>query len=201
MLFLRTTSLSFKSIARTIIFGEFIDDDICKAKRFVIEISKLSKVYDALVKILKHFKDDTNEDELQSLCSYKEKKYFWKKSKDIISFSCKNSDSDYEIHLDYPQFNEFLNALYFSIVPTLKLKNIEAEFLYYIAESEISDLVKLTNFEVFVTTFKGSKYQTHSSKLFVIYKFYNDIVFIMVKLKLFTNPKHLPSDLTPFLNM
>jgi len=84
--------------------------------------------------------------------------------------------------------------------PSLQLKNIEAEFFFYIVESEIKDIVSLTNFETFLSTFKGSKYEAHSSKLFTVFKFYTDIVLVLTKLKLFINPSLLPSDINHLLN-
>jgi len=117
MLFLRKSLLSFKSIPRAIIFGAFLYYKISKTNSFVIDISHLMQVYEAFLSILKHFKNDTDQNEFLSLSSFEENQYSWKKSKDKVIFKSSKADliSIYQIELDYAQFNEFLYAFYSTI--------------------------------------------------------------------------------------
>ena len=63
----------------------------------------------------------------------------------------------FKINLDYVQFNELNYTISESIIPTLCLKNFEAEFLDFLVDMELTELIKITHFETFSNQFKQTK--------------------------------------------
>lgn len=202
LLFLRQTHLFIKAYPRTIIIGECADYSVCEETAFIIDLCNLQSLYLNIVEILNCFRKNAMNKKTVFAIN-KENTYSWEKtSEDCINlFNSREDKNILSLTLNYKQTNELLYGISEAIIPCLCLENYEEEFVHFILNADIVDLVKATNYDLFNKILEDTPFKTDSSKLFGLFKFYLDIIFILLKLKKFCNNLLLPNNLEPLLKI
>jgi len=183
----------------TALHFQIVVEDINQNQKFIFHISNLMFFYLSLLKILSIFREaETNKigDKLGDCDTY-----FWEMSscEEVVLYIKNDGKVEYRSKFDYFQFNELLYAISLSIVPSLSLDNSEAEFFVFLLESEIEDFVNLKSIINFRNFLSKSPFQNNTLRLYCVFNFYLDIIFINWRLKKFINHELLPNSLKPLL--
>ena len=120
---------------------------------------------------------------------------------DDFSLTSKEGDKiTFSLKFNFHQFNELIYCISQSVIPSLSLKNKESEFLSFLIENEIENFVELTNLVKFNVFVNQTSYKNASCKMFCLFNYYIDVIFIVYKLKKFCNKTLLPNNLLPLLD-
>jgi len=202
ILFLRKSELFFSVYPRTIVFGKCCNRKVDETKAFTFDLTLLLKLYEALIHILNTLKDPNLVTKEEEICSYNSHNYRWLILNESVILVNECSQIEIlKIELDYYQLNEVIFALSEVILPSLQLNDYELEFFDHLLNSEVTNLIELTQKERFLDIVKHTKFEAQFFKLFKLFKFYLDIIFIVSKLKMICNQKFLPTYLEPLLTI
>jgi len=203
VLFLRNSLTYLSSFPRTIRFGICENYQIKEDNAFDFDLCLIQALYAAIISIFKALKSDIAESDAEKFAEKGLKSYFWKKnSAQSILLIHKNQENVVlEIELNYFQFNELVHSLHQVIIPAICLKNSEAEFTHFILESEICDFVNLKNYRTFIELVRDTTFLENSFHYYTFFTYYLDIIFILYKLRKFTNFQLLPNNLESLLTI
>jgi len=204
LLFLRHSEIFLSAYPRTIIFGKSYDKCPDETNAFIFDLTLLTNLYKAIVHILSALRS-SEVDKSETICESDLNVCYWKVcGEDSVSFFKKLKTNDkivLNLRMNYVQLNEFIFALSKITIPTLCLKDDECDFFDFLLDSKVENLVDLTRKSKFEVLLKTTKFEPQVSRLFLLFLFYLDIVFIVSKFNLFSNDRLLPSNLENLLNI
>jgi len=202
ILFLRYSNVFLCVYPRLFNIGTCENGIINENNCFTFDLCHLSKLYSTLVEILTLMKESAlNEEKVQKFCEFENRCYFWRmKDSNSVIWSNQNGDNEIlRLTFSYLQLNEVIFSIYESIVPMLCLKNFDAQFIDSLVDMDPVELHRLTKASNFYDFLRESKFENESYRLFHLFKFYLDVIFIFAKLKKFCNHELLPNNIKPLL--
>lgn len=203
-LFLRLTNIFVSACPGNVAIGLLKNQSLDKNMTMVFDLLLLRDLYSAIVKILKLFQLENEKfiEKSENIGSFHDQIYSWKMSSanEVTLLLKKEEKIELTMQLNYPQFNELIYALYKSTILSLCLSNFESEFCLYVIENEISDLVQWNDYNKFKSFVETTSYKNESFKLFTVFTFYQDIIFMMYKLNKLCNKNILPNRIIPLLD-
>lgn len=201
--FLRKSELFVCTYPRKVLFGKCTTDGINEADAFIFDISQIIKLYEAIINVLNALRATQFIEKNEKICNQNCNTYSWKVSVDKVTFvnTSQKNETILSVDFDYYQLNELIYTLSESIISSLHLTDFENEFFDYFFSLDSDNLVELSRQNKFEMILKGTKFDKQSFKLFKLFKFYLDIIYIVSKLKLVCNKTFLPNNLEPLLKI
>jgi len=198
-LFLRNILLFVSAYPRYIEFGSTEHQEII----FTFDLGNIKAFYKSFLKIVQLLRGNSSEENGDKITDVGENSYFWKISKpDQVCFLIKRNDKMIgKIDLNYLQFNELLYTVYQSLILSISVQNSDAQFVHFILDMEIKNILSYTSLEKFNNLLAETSFATDSYKYFIFYNYYLEIFFILMKFKKFCNLQLLPNNLEPILSL
>jgi len=197
---LRLCHLFIGVFPRQILLGPLKNDEFLINEIICIDLANYRSFYHAILQILSTFElENLNQERKEEFCNYSSFKYFWQmQDTNYVKFiSLYGDDIVQSFRLNYLEFNEVIYLFSQFVLPSLKLKNCDLDFLSKISNLKFIEIVELTESskaEIYIKSL-GQNFKDDYFRFKILWNYHQDIILILNKIKNLCNTSLLPNQI------